>query len=188
MNVSDRRALKWGLHLIVWAVVLLRLVPWGVREGGSAFEMDALQREQVGRARDQLAALPVLEDSAAALTKALVDKAGGLLAGTTESAAVSDLSALVRDRAWQSHTRMKNLVPLPDSTTAGQLRRLSMLAEFEGDVRSLTLLLDMLAHEPQFVVPDRIKIVARDPLGGNPGSEVLDFEIRLAAWYLAGRK
>jgi len=188
MIARERRTIVWGLRLVLGAIVALRLLPWAVHEARGALEIQRLQRGQLERARVELAGLPALEDSARVLRARLVAVAGRLVSGSSEAAALSDLSAHLKSRAWRSQARLERVELVPDSAAAGQFRRVTVVASFEGDARSIAGLLTAFETEAPLIVPLRMGVVARDPLGEIRGSEVLEIEIQVAAWYLLAGK
>jgi hypothetical protein len=136
----------------------------------------------------QVAELPALEDSARVLKARLGGAAAGLVSGSTEAAALSDISARLKDRARRSRARLDRMERVPDSATAGQLRRMTVRADFEGDARSLVALLSALGAETPLIVPTKIRVMARDPLEESRATEVLQFEIEAAGWFLEARQ
>lgn len=188
MNPRDRRALVWGIRLILGGIVVLRLLPWAVLEARGAAEIQRLRRGQLERAKAELAGLPTLEDSARVLTVRLAAVAGRLLSGSTEAGALADLSVHLKNRAWRSQARLDRVEPVPDSAAAGQLRRITVVASFEGDVRSIVGLLKAFETEAPLIVPTRMSVVAKDPLAEPRVSEVLEVDIRVAAWFLLADK
>ena len=188
MIARDRKAITWGFRLVLGAIVAFRLLPWAIRESQEAVEIQRVQRSQLEHAKAEVAGLPALEDSARWLRTRLVAMAGRLVSGSTEAAALSDLSAHLKSRAWRSQARMQRVELVPDSAAAGQLRRLTAVATFEGDARSIAGLLTAFDTEAPLIVPLRMGVVARDPLGEIRGSEVLEIEIQVAAWYLLAGK
>jgi hypothetical protein len=188
MTGRDRRAVRWGLRLILGGVLCLRVVPWATRASIDAIELQRLRRAHLARARAEVAGLSTLEDSARVLTARLGGAAERLLSGSTESAALSDMAARLQDLARRSRARMDRMESVPDSTTAGRLRRITVRAGFEGDARGLVQLLATLGAETPLIVPSQLRVVARDPLEESRATEVLQFDIEAAGWFLEARQ
>jgi hypothetical protein len=135
-----------------------------------------------------LGALPALEDSAEALTKAVVALAPRLLSGHGNGEAMAELQGRLSYLAATSHLKLERVDPVPDSTTAGNLRRLTVDAVFEGDIRGAVALLAALTSDITAVVPLRVRVVASDPVSGPRSPEMLRLEMRLTAWALRGEE
>lgn len=178
--------MRLGLLVVLGGAVVFRLLPIVLLDMRQAFAAQEVRRAQLERARAEVSGVPALEDSARILTTRMAAAAERLLAGSTESAALADLSAQLRSRAWRSQARLERVDPVPDSTTAGQLRRISVIASYQGDARSLVNLLVGFQSEAPLIVPMRLSVVAGDPLGESRGSEVLAIEIWASSWYLSG--
>lgn len=184
MTARDRRALVMGAVVISAAVVGLRVAPWAVR---SAVTARAELRERaalLARAREEIADAPLLRDSAAVLTRALVGLAPQLLAGGTAAEAGADLSARVNLAASRAPGKLERVDGLADSVAAGRLGRARVRAALETDVRGLVAFLRAIeAGDPVLAVED-LRVVAPDPGSADRVPEVLKVEVTVTGWYL----
>jgi hypothetical protein len=125
-----------------------------------------------------------MEDSAKVLTARVAAMAPRILAGTTASVALSDLSGRLGTIAGRCHAKLVRLEPLEDSATAGLLHRASAVAVLETDFRGLSELLQFLARDTLVTFVDRVQLTPADPLAAPAVPEQIDMELRLSAWYL----
>src|SRR3989475_1361808 len=89
MISRDRRALVLGGSVVIGAVFVLRMLPWGIRSALAA-EAGLRQREALlARARADLAEASGLRDSAVQLGRALVGLAPKILSGNSVAEAVA---------------------------------------------------------------------------------------------------
>jgi len=183
MTPRDRKALVLGGAVVLGAVLVVRIIPWGVRSV-SALRTRAGERvETLARVRDGLAAAPALRDSLTRTLGAVVALAPRLVDGRTAAEASSSLSALVSIAASHHQVRLVRLDPLPDSA-AGVFRRVAVHAELEGDVRGLTRFLRAIeTGDPLLTIPT-LAVLAPDPLGRVPGPETLRAELEVAGFFL----
>src|SRR5207247_5791705 len=134
---GDRRALLLGGGVVLAGLLLLRVLPWTVR---SALAAESGLRERaalLARARADLADAAVLRDSAAQLGQALIGLAPKILSGNSAPEAVADLSGRVNLAASGHQAKLERVDPVPDSVSRGRLRRGTLRAAFECDVRGL---------------------------------------------------
>src|SRR5437763_13515071 len=92
MTRRDRRALLLGSFAVAVAVLVLRVVPWAVRRANGGYATLRERSALLARTRDEMASLPMLRDSAATLSQALVALAPQLLSGSSAAEAGADLS------------------------------------------------------------------------------------------------
>jgi len=183
MTPRDRRALLIGGAIVLGAVLVLRVVPSGVRSV-LALRTRTLERvETLARVRDALAAAPALRDSLTEALGAVVALAPRLVDGRSSAEASASLSALVSLVARRHAVRLVRLDPLPDSA-AGAFRRVAVHAELEGDVRGLTRFLRAIeTGDPLLTVP-ALAIHASDPFKQSPGPEALRAEVQVMGFFL----
>src|SRR3989442_12308077 len=85
-----RRALMLGGSVVLGAVLLLRILPWGIKRAVAA-QADLRERATLlAHAREEIADMPELRDSTAVLTRALVGLAPRVLSGATAAEAGAD--------------------------------------------------------------------------------------------------
>ena len=183
MTSRDRKALLLGGAVILGAVLVLRVIPWGVRSV-LALRTRTLERvETLARARDALAAAPAQRDSLTLALGAVVALAPRLVDGRSAAEASASLSALVSMSASRHQVRLVRLDPLPDSA-AGVFRRVAVRAELEGDVRGLTRFLRTIeTGDPLLTVP-ALAVLAPDAQGRSPGPEALRAEVSIEGFFL----
>jgi hypothetical protein len=185
MTPRDRRALLWGGSVIIAAVLLLRVVPWTVR---SALAAETGLREQsalLARARADLADASALRDSAVQLGQALVGLAPKILSGNTVADAVADLSGRVNLAVSGHQAKLERVDPVPDSTVAGRLHRVTLHAAFECDVRGLIGVLQALAFGKAALAVRDLRVTTVDIASPEKSPEVLRVELTVSGWFLA---
>jgi len=184
----DRRALMIGGGVVCGAVLLLRVLPWGVRR---VFGAEADLRERVTllvRARADLADAGVLRDSAVQLGQALVRLAPKILSGSSVADAAADLSARVNMAVSGHQAKLERVDLQPDSLHAGRLRRVALRAAFECDVRGLAGVLEALQFGKVALSLRELRVTAVDAAQADKTPEVLRVEMTVAGWYLGNRE
>jgi len=184
----DRRALVLGGVVVVASLLALRVLPWAVR---SALAAETGLRERVAvlsRARSDLTAAAGLRDSVVRLGAALVNLAPRILAGATPAEAVADLAGRVNLAVTSHQAKLERSEAVLDSAAAGRLRRATLRAAFESDVRGLAGVLQTLEFGPAALTVRELRVTANDPGSGDRAPEVLRVEVTVAGWYLAQRE
>ena len=187
MTTHDRRALLLGGTVVAVAVLVLRILPWGMNRGLAA---TAELRERVtllAHARAELADAPWLRDSAARITQALVGLAPKLLTGESVAEASADLSAQMNLVASRNNARLELVDVLPDSARAGRLRRARVHVAFETDIRGLVEVLQAIATANTTLVVHELHIGAPDPGSPERLPEILKVEMTIGGWFVATR-
>ena len=170
------------------AVLLLRVLPWGVRRVLAA-EAELRDRGALlARARADLAEAALLRDSAAALSQALVGLAPKLLSGATPAEAAADLSGRINLAASQSAAKLERVDQVPDSGVAGRLRRIRLRAMLETDIRGINGVLRHVEFNQAALSVSELRVVAVDPTSPDRAREVLRLEVTVAGWFLDGRE
>jgi hypothetical protein len=184
----DRHALMLGGLAIGAAVVVLRILPWGVRRVVAA-ERDLSQRAALlGHTRAELEQVGAMEDSVTQLTRALAGLAPKLLSGRTPAEAGADLAGRLTLLASRHQVKLERQDQRPDSGAAGWLRRMVVRVAVESDIRGMAGLLRALAGGDAALSVDELRIVAADPGAPNTRPELLKGEVTVAGWYLCDRK
>src|SRR5207302_8699997 len=137
MTLRDRRVLLIGGLAIGLAVFGLRVLPWLMRRGSTAYAQLQEHATLLARAREDLATLPQLRDSTAVLARALIALAPQVLSGSTAAEAGADLSGRINLAASRAPAKVERLEPVPDSSSDGPLGRARVHAAFEADVRGI---------------------------------------------------
>jgi len=184
MTERDRRALILGGSVVIGAVLVLRVLPWGMR---SALAAEAGLRQRaalLARARADLAEATILRDSAVQLGQALVGLAPKILSGNSVAEAVADLSGRVNLAASRNQAKLERVDLQTDSTVAGRLRRVALRAAFECDIRGLVGILQALTFGKAALAVRELRVTAVDAGSGDKNPEVLQVEITVAGWFL----
>jgi hypothetical protein len=180
----DRRALLRGGAVVAGAIVVLRVVPWGVRHVVSA-RTDLRERAVLlVRARAELAGVGALEDSGMHVIRALRTIGPKLLNGNTPAEAGADLAGRLTLVASRHNLKLERMNPSADSAGAGRLRRVGVRVELESDIRGLSALLQTLADGDATLRVEELRLVAVDPSRGDALPEALKTEITLSGWYV----
>ena len=187
MTPRDRRALMLGAAAIGVAVILLRVLPWTVRRAGSGYAVLRERSALLARTRDEMASLPLLRDSAAMLSQALVALAPQLLSGSSAVQAAADLSGRMNLAASRAPARVERIDPLPDSAGEGRLGRVRVHAVLESDVRGLVALLKAIDAGEEVVKLDELRVEAPQALTIQRGPEILKIEVTVSGWYIKPR-
>ncbi len=188
MTERDRRALILGGSLVIGAVLVLRVLPWGMRSALAA-EVGLRQRAALlARARADLAEASVLRDSAVQVSHALVGLAPKILSGNSVAEAVADLSGRVNLAASRNQAKLERVDPQTDSTVAGRLRRVALRAAFECDIRGLVGMLQALTFGRAALAVRELRVTAVDAGSADKNPEVLRVEMTVAGWYLEDRE
>jgi hypothetical protein len=184
MRARDRRALVLGGATIGLAWLALRAVP---AAHGAITRWEAglrARREWLARSEAALAELPALEESTAVLTRRLAELAPRILAGSSENEAAASLAGLLGNLAMVHRARLERVERVADSMAAGPLRRVTMDAVVETDVRGLAALVSALASQQPVTHLVRLRVSTQDPGGHSSQPEVLRIELRVQGWFL----
>jgi hypothetical protein len=180
----DRRVLVLGAVVIATGVLLLRVLPWAVRESLAA-EGDLRERAEVlVRARADLADAPALRDSATALARTVVGLAPRLLSGATPAEAAADLSGRLNLAASRNQTKVQQVDQAPDSARAGRLRRVRVRVTLESDIRGVMAFLRAVELGEGALAVTELRIAAPDPGAAGRGPEALRLEAAVTGWFL----
>lgn len=183
MTSRDRHALVLGSSAVAVAVLLLRLGPWAWHGVTQAKEELQGKAERLAYMRAQVASARSLEDSGAVVRAGMARLAPSLLSGSTANEAVADLGTHLNVVVERARVGVRRTDPVPDSTSAGLARRVSLRASIEGDTRGLLGLLGALAEGPQLVSVHQIQVAA-DAVADPVRPELLHAELTVSGWYL----
>jgi hypothetical protein len=183
----DRRALLIGGLVVLGAVLMLRVVPTGLRQALAAHAMLQERATLLAHTRDEMASLPRLRDSAAVLSQALIALAPQLLSGSTDAEAGADLSDRVNLIASRAPAKVERLEPLKDSFGNYRPGRVRVFAALETDVRGLVALLSAIERGDEVLHLDELHVVAPQPGGVERGPEILKVEVTVSGWYIKPR-
>jgi hypothetical protein len=176
-----------GGAIVCGAVLLLRVLPWGVRRVLGAETGLRERATLLARARADLAGAGALRDSAGQLGQALVGLAPKILSGGSVAEAVADLSARVNLVVSGHQAKLERVDALPDSLRAGRLRRVVLRAAFECDVRGLAGVLEALEFGKVALSLRELRVTAVDAGSADKMPEVLRVEMTVAGWFLEAR-
>jgi hypothetical protein len=180
-----RRPVALGLAVVVGLWLVLRAGPTVVMRVRDARETLESKRALLDRLQAELAGLDALEEAAKQLQVRVVGLAPRILSGTSDAEAASDLVGRITLATDRSMVRLTGTDPLPDSTSAGGLRRISLRVSFEGDARGLVGTLRGLEQDPGALLLDDLRVLALDPAGTDAVSEVLRVELTVRGWHQA---
>jgi len=183
----DRRALMLGGAAVLGAVLLLRVLPWGVKRALAAETGLHERATLLARARADLVDAAGLRDSAAQVGQALVGLAPRILSGNSAADAVADLSGRVNLVVSGHKAKLERVDPVRDSVRAGRLHRVTLRAGFECDVHGLAGVLDALAFGKVVLPLRELRVTAVDVGSSERMPEVLRVELTVAGWYLEGK-
>ena len=187
MTGRDRRALVLGGAVVIGAFLVLRVVPWGVRNVLGAETGLRERATLLARAQADLADAGMLRDSAVQLGQAIVGLAPKILSGSSAADAIADLSGRVNLAVTSHQAKLERVDPLRDSLRAGRLRRVALRAAFECDVRGLAGVLEALEFGKVALSLRELRVTAVDAALADKMPEVLRVEMTVAGWYLGGR-
>jgi hypothetical protein len=183
MTPRDRRALLSGLGIVVMAVVGLRLGPAVVSAVGNNRQDLASRAELLARMRADVRDATTLQDSADVVQKRVAALAGQLLGRGTEAQVSTSLEALISMAAEHSRVRVGSTEAVPDSTTAGAARRVSVRALVDSDTGGLLNFLLALAQESPALTVSDLQVAADLPAIPS-AAEVLHSQVIVRGWYL----
>jgi len=182
----DRHALRLGALLVAGALLSLRAGPWLHRTLTATRARLIEQHHLLSETQRLVAELPILEDSAGRLAGLVAGLAPRLLAGYESGTALGDLAGRLSTVAGRHRAEVLSVDALPDSTTVGQLGRLTARARLATDFRGAVDIVAALGRGTVVLVPEAIRLVAQDPAAGPEASERLEVELLLSGWYLPG--
>ncbi len=186
MTRLSRARLRLGIGAILACWVAIRVLPAMV-DGIRDVRWEAADRtRRLEQSRREIGREPEILAAAAAAREQLVAASAQLLPGESAAQANDALSGLVNLAADRASARLSGSSPEVDSAAVGSLRRVSLRAAFDCDIRGLVTLLHTLAEEEVVLVADGLRVLAAEA-GGNPaGPEVLRVELTVRGWYQEG--
>jgi hypothetical protein len=183
-TTRQRRTLTWGAWIVIGTWLLLRGAPSLV---ATIREAHGSLRDQVSlleRSRSDIVEGAAVQDSAARLKGRLVAQAPRLLAGNGPAEAADALAGLVSLAVSRGNGKLTRIEPVADSTARGLLRRVSLIAGLDADVRGLTAVLQRLATGDPVLTVESINVVVADPNAPAAAAELLRVELVVHGWYL----
>lgn len=167
-------------------VILVRCGSWAVAELGALSERVETRRGLLAAIEAERLNLVPLQQVRARLRDTLTTLAPRLLRGTSEIAALADLSGRLGTIASRYHGRLVRLDAVPDSLVAGRLQRVRARALIETDFEGVAEMLAGLERQEVVLVPERMVIMAPEPSAGPETPERLEVELQLTGWFLPG--
>lgn len=183
MTPRERRVVRLGMAMIVGALLLLRLGPWGVGRAIRDRRDLSQQVTLLAQARAELLRAPALRDSAALVQRELTALPAALLGGWTPRTAGADLARRLAAAVPHERAQLLGLWTLRDSATAGLLGRVTVRATLLTDVGGLGQVLSGLTGGEPVLVVRQIEVTTRDPDGSDHRAEVLRVRLTVSAWY-----
>lgn len=184
MTGRERRALARGAAVVLAAVLLLRVIPAGVRGATAARERAADRLSALTRSQDLVRQMPVLRDSLATTLAGVVALAPRLLGGRTRAEASATLAALVSLQAGRSDLKVLRLAPTADAS-GGILQPVSVQAELEGDAAGLTAFLAAVERGHPLLSVLTLAITSPEAVPRPGSAEALRIEVEVCGWFLA---
>jgi hypothetical protein len=183
---KDRRALLWGVAVVLGALVLLRGVPAAARGIEVLRDRATAQRATLARAEDVVVRGPAVRDSLAQVFHDIVALAPDLVDGDTPADAQASLAALLSLQANRHALKVVRVDALPDSA-AGVFHRVALHAELEGDIAGVTGLLGSVEAGPPLLTVSSVSIGTSDAVPHPRTSEALHVTLEVGGYYLARR-
>jgi len=180
----DRRALAWGAAVVLAGVLMLRVIPAGVRAAASGRDRAADRVDALTRAQDLVLEGPAVRDSLATALAGVVALAPRMLDGRSRAEASATLSALLSLQAGRSGLKVLRLAPTGDSAR-GILQPVGVQAEFEGDAAGLTAFLATVERGHPLLTLLALAITAPEAVPRSGSAEALHIEVEVRGWYLA---
>lgn len=187
LTVRDRRALAWGLALVLPALVSTQVV----RPSLAAYrdlrarlerEQDLLQREE-----NLLSDRRHFQKRYAAVERAVLEEAPRLFGGPDLSAAAAELGSYVNAQAYAHRVMVQRSEPGPPVSTQSGVVRLQLDVQGVSDLAGILGLLESLETGPKLVAVERVAIAQTAPVlpGAGGQQEALAFGATVVGYALA---
>lgn len=187
LTVRDRRALAWGLALVLLALVSTQVV----RPSLAAYrdlrarlerERDLLQREE-----NLLSDRRHFQKRYAAVERAVLEEAPRLFGGPDLSAAAAELGSYVNAQAYAHRVMVQRSEPGPPVSTQSGVVRLQLDVQGVSDLAGILGLLESLETGPKLVAVERVAIAQTAPVlpGAGGQQEALAFGATVVGYALA---
>ena len=187
LTARDRRALAWGLALVVPALVSTQMV----RPSLTAYrdlqarleqERDLLQREE-----NLLADRRHFQKRYAAVERAVLEEAPRLFGGPDLTAAAAELGSYVNAQAYAHRVMVQRSEPGPPASTESGVARLQLDVQGVSDLGGILGLLQSLEMGPKLVAVGRVAIAQTAPVlpGAGGQQEALAFGATVVGYALA---
>lgn len=183
MMRRDRRAMVVGGTVVVIAVLVLRVLPAGIRALRGVRRAAAENLATAARAREVLRSAPSVHDSLLETLNGIVALAPKLVGGQSSPDAQATLSGLVNGAAASHDLKVVGLDPLADSSV-GVLVRVALHSVLEGDSRGFTGFLSEIETGDPVLTISALAVSAPDPAGHPGAPEVLHIELDVSGYYL----
>lgn len=185
MTGRERKVMAAGGAVIVASLLLFRVGPAAARAWAAAQDRLAADAEHLVRLRMTVETVDALADSAAAVRSAFVAIAPRVLGGGNAAEALASLSGHLNAVADRSRARLEGAEPIIDSTAAGPLRRVTLRANYESDMRGAAAILSSLDDAPVALLVSSLRIAAQDPASPDASPEILKSQVVVSGWYLS---
>ena len=164
-------------------MMMLRVVPWGIRSVSTLRHSAIEQRTILAQARLVLRNRHAVQDSLVQTFASVVALAPKLSEGRTAPDAQAALSSLVSLAASRHSLKVLRLDPLPDSTL-GVFTRVALHAELEGDLGGVTRLLRAVETANPVLSVGSLRLSATDPIAHAGTPEILHVEVYVWGYYV----
>jgi hypothetical protein len=185
ISPRERKMLIGGALAIGGIIGGTRGLPWWRNQRESAAEEAREAKIQVETARTITRNRSLLRDSAAARARRYVDLGNRVLRGRVTGAAGAELSAAVAAAAEDAGLRLASIQVQPDSVRLGDFVRVSVRADFCGDVRGISNLLRELERGPLILNIRQLGIAQPEPLADDTRPETLRSHVVVEALALS---
>jgi hypothetical protein len=183
VTARELRVLRIGVSVCALSLGATRITPglvnFVVAERHETRELASVLRRQ----RRAVQSASVLTDSAAFLRQQLERLARIIIPAQSDDQAWEELTAKIGAIARRHEVRIQRVEPLPDSTRIGFLRRITLRAELESDMRGLAEFLGSLDRDSLMIGLSALHVTAPDPQSAPIAPELLRSELRISGWY-----
>lgn len=173
----ERRVLVVGVAVIAGLIASSRGLPaWRAWQRDAIVSAAELAGE-VARAEASVGALQATVDSLEARKERFVALAPLLVGVEPPAAAAGALAALVSGAAQSAGVRVSSIQVGRDSADGAVVRRISVRAELEGDIRGVAALLETLERGPTLLAVRELSITQPDPAAPADRPETLRVQL-----------
>ena len=184
MNARERRISIIGAAIVASALGAFRAVPAAVSWWARANDELGQEVLTLERLRASVTTVDAMSRSADSVRRAFVALDSVLLPGKSDAEAQAGLAAHVGLADDRARAALQQSVPIPDSATAGPLRRVTARVTLMGDSRGIVNAIAFAGEDPVTMVVRQIRIVAPDPGSPDDRPETLTAELLVSGWYL----
>lgn len=169
----DRRALAIGIATVLVLVIGSRGAPaWHRWTRDARAEASALTAE-AARARAAVRNAATVRDSLAVRDLRLDELASAILEGETAAGAAGSLAEQLSNAAAEANVRLGSVQLRADTTSRGAFTRVSVRADFTGDIVGVAAMLYVLEGGAELLSIRELSITQPEPAAGDDRPEML---------------